>query len=96
MILHRQKRFFHKSGEQNPEAEVNKIIAANAAIDKGNNESIFSGKYKKFYGLHFLLHSLTNGRVLISFYTMHLKFFHVSGWEQRNHWPIQLPLVEQI
>jgi len=49
------KNVLSQLGAENPEQEVNNIIAANAAIDKGNNESIFSAKYKTVLWLAFFV-----------------------------------------
>ena len=49
------KNVLSQLGSENPEQEVNNIITANAAIDKGNNESIFSTKYKTVLWLAFFI-----------------------------------------
>jgi MFS family permease len=42
--LPKAKQVLSQLGEENPVEEINSIIAANAAVDTGNNESIFSAK----------------------------------------------------
>ena len=50
------KEVLVKIGTENPDEETNKIIAANAAIEKnGMKETIFSSKYKKVLWLAFLV-----------------------------------------
>ncbi|MFI5187948.1 MAG: MFS transporter, partial [Chitinophagales bacterium] len=49
------KNVLSRIGSENPEEEVNKIIAANATIEKGNNETIFSKKYKTVLWLAFFV-----------------------------------------
>jgi sugar porter (SP) family MFS transporter len=49
------KAVLFKLGNDNPDDEVNKIIAANAEIDKGQKESIFSNKYKTVLWLAFFV-----------------------------------------
>ena len=42
-------------GEEDPDKEVNNIISANAAVDKGNSETIFSRSYTRVLWLAFLV-----------------------------------------
>ena len=49
------KKVLSQIGEQNPEAEVKEILAANASIGKGNHETIFSGKYSRVLWLAFFV-----------------------------------------
>ncbi len=42
-------------GEEDPDKEVNNIINANAAVDKGNGETIFSRSYTRVLWLAFLV-----------------------------------------
>jgi sugar porter (SP) family MFS transporter len=54
--LSQAKKVLSRIGVENPEEEVNKIIAANAAIEqKGRKEKIFSSKYKKVLWLAFFV-----------------------------------------
>ena len=53
--LTQAKKVLSQIGAENPEAEVNNIIAANAAIEPGNNETIFSPKYKTVLWLAFFV-----------------------------------------
>src|SRR6185436_8681597 len=41
------KRVLLQIGEEDPDKEVNNIISANAAVDKGNSETIFSRSYTR-------------------------------------------------
>jgi sugar porter (SP) family MFS transporter len=53
--LPQAKKVLSQIGAENPEMEVNNIIAANAAIEPGSNESIFSPKYKTVLWLAFFV-----------------------------------------
>jgi sugar porter (SP) family MFS transporter len=54
--LSQAKKVLSQIGVENPDEEVNNIIAANAAIEnKGTNEAFFSGKYKKVLWLAFFV-----------------------------------------
>src|SRR5262249_44549212 len=44
--LEQARKVFIQIGADNPDQEIKNIIAANAAIEKGRKETIFSGKYK--------------------------------------------------
>ena len=49
------KRVLLQIGEEDPDKEVNNIISANAAVDKGNSETIFSRSYTRVLWLAFLV-----------------------------------------
>jgi len=49
------KRVLLQIGEEDPDKEVNNIISANAAVDKGNGETIFSRSYTRVLWLAFLV-----------------------------------------
>jgi len=53
--LAQAKKALSQIGADDPENEVKNILAANAAIDKGRNESIFSKKYKAVLWLAFFV-----------------------------------------
>ena len=49
------KRVLLQIGEEDPDKEVNNIISANATVDKGNGETIFSRSYTRVLWLAFLV-----------------------------------------
>ena len=49
------KRVLLQIGEEDPDKEVNNIISANAAVDKGHSETIFSRSYTRVLWLAFLV-----------------------------------------
>jgi sugar porter (SP) family MFS transporter len=49
------KKVLLQIGEGDPDKEINSIISANAAVDKGNNETIFSRSYTRVLWLAFLV-----------------------------------------
>jgi len=53
--LQQAKNVFFQIGAENPDDEVNKIIAANAVVERGSNESIFSSKYSRVLWLAFFV-----------------------------------------
>jgi sugar porter (SP) family MFS transporter len=53
--LPKAKQVLSQLGEEDPAEEINSIIAANAAVDTGNHENIFSAKYKTVLWLAFFV-----------------------------------------
>ncbi len=55
MDLPAARKVLLQIGEEDPDKEVNNIINANAAVDKGNGETIFSRSYTRVLWLAFLV-----------------------------------------
>src|SRR5579875_3378325 len=90
------KKILSKLGIVNVDAEVASIIKSyQHETTAGHSVKLFSAKYNKILWLAFMV-AFFNGRALILFYTMLLKFWNGQDWLRRNLCSTLLLSVEPI